>query len=160
MEKLFGYNLFIALGCQKNPTEPESKLTLGTVKGKVSGAYSTNFEYSGCKLIMEAGNDGEIFGERSQDGMVIYLDKEADPDNFSNFPKSLEIRCYGPVTPIFVRYRDETLSFIRPYGSFMITGRRDDHSFYGTFSFEAVYDEDTTQKIIVTEGEFNVSRVY
>jgi len=118
-----------------------------------------NFEYTGCELIMGTDADGEIKSERSQDGICFDIDENVDPDALSNFPATLNIACNGEVIVIFVTYGTDTLSYIGQSGSFIINGREENHSIYGSFSFSA-RDYDTGNNIRVSDGQFHVPREY
>lgn len=151
--------LTMGFGCgKKEPTGGED-LALGTVKCEVSSDYTANPEYSNCKLKMGVHERGGITCLRMQDEIDFEIMGNSDPDDMESFPVTLTIGPNDNVNAYFYRYGSDTLRYATARGSFVINGRRDDHSIYGTFGFEATR-LDTTKKITVTDGEFNVPRTY
>lgn len=151
---IFGITFLIVLclGCKKdNPTYPGNELPLGTVKGRVTGTLSTNFEYTGCTMVPQTGTYNALIDCNDSNHHLRFYFNDVDPDNMSNFPASLNVACNGEIVVIFDAYVGQS-------GSFTINGRREDHSIYGTFSLEA--EDYNTDKTITINGSFNVPRTY
>lgn len=142
--------LILPCMCQKNA---HSDVPLGVVKGSTDGFYVTNFQYSGCNIEYKSNYGCYVcIGERQQDGICFQFNE--NPSDISDFPKTIDIACSGPIIAIFVTHGTSDISYVGQSGSFLIKGRGNDNGLFGNFNFNAE-DYDTGNTISIS-GEFNI----